>query len=126
VGSKHVRDRARKRYVPELAALGRSEHGLAAAQLELLDHMQRARREVDRVDGETEDFALPESTPGAQVDHRSEAFGHRVPDGEDPFRRPRGHALGVNDRRPDRTGSTRVPGRWPSFTAALRAARTLE
>ncbi|MDQ0761804.1 hypothetical protein QF027_004439 [Streptomyces canus] len=63
VSPERICDRTGQRHVPELATLGRGEHGLAPAQLELLDHVERARHEVDRIDGHTEDLAL--SQPAA-------------------------------------------------------------
>ncbi|GAA3301772.1 hypothetical protein GCM10020295_45830 [Streptomyces cinereospinus] len=113
VGPKRISDRAGKRHVPQLAALRWREHGLAAAQLQLLDHVERVRLEVDRVDGHAQDLALAEPAAAAQVDHGLVTLGHGGPDGEDPLGRPRHDALVVDGRRPDRPGGTRVAGKVP-------------
>lgn len=120
VGAEGVSDRSRKRDIPELAALGWGEHGLAPAQRELLNHVERVRLEVDRVDGDAENLALSEPAAGAQVGHRLEAPRHGRANSEDPFRRPRDHALGVHGRRPDRAGRTRVAGEMPVIHGRAR------
>jgi hypothetical protein len=74
------RDRLRQGHVAHLPPLGRREQLPAADELDLPADVHHAAQEVDVLDRQPEDLALPQAAAGRQGGHRPVAVGQRLPD----------------------------------------------
>ncbi|GGV15559.1 hypothetical protein GCM10010245_26920 [Streptomyces spectabilis] len=97
----HVRHGVRERHVPFLLALRRGEYELPAGHLHLVADMQPTRIEPDLVDRQTENLALPKTTPGAEVDSGAVLLREPGAYGERALRGPWDHTMVVRAGRAD-------------------------